>query len=383
MPSTSTEAKAAGVVLMTTPDKRALFLLRGDKENSPLTWAFPGGRIEEGETPEDAVIREVREETGWTKPEDLKTKLEEKTKQDGYITFRQKITSEFIPTLNKEHSAYAWAPLDNPPQPLHPNVEKIIGKLAEDNIPGLVTTPNSGIPLGAMAEGEDQSMPFNSTTDVTYPLFLDEYSFDDKEVDVSKVKIDETHDVDWISDMSKNCKIMYKDKDFEDEIQNNGKTLKTSEPLLRHEKAECEAMHRMLKEFKEKHGREPDDKERNKIYDDAHENFGLVAEKQYIEENDFDWKVWNAFTAGKLAHLEHKNDKNKPPDSDVAKFPGGGSGELMFTGDIDIIVEDNLSQPQMSFDGDPFHSGKPIRHGLRLFIVKEPINFLDELLIIA
>jgi 8-oxo-dGTP pyrophosphatase MutT (NUDIX family) len=373
----STNIKAAGVALI-TPDKRTLFLLRSDKGDESNTWAFPGGGIEDGETPEDAVIRETREETGWIKPEDLKSKPKEKTNYKGFVTFKWKINNEFIPTLNKEHNAYAWANLDNPPKPLHPGVEAVLDKLAKDMIPGLATTPNAGIPLGAMAEGEDnQSVPFNSTTDVTYPLFLDnQYNFDEE------VKIDKEHDVDWISDMSKNCKIMYKDKDFPEEIENNGKTLKTSEPLLRHEKAECEAMHRMLKEFKEKHNREPNDKERNEIYDYCHENFGLPAEKQYIEENNFNWKEWNAFTAGKLAHLEHKDDKNKPPDSDVEKYPGGKSGELMFTGDIELL-EDDLPNLALSFDSDPFTKGKPIRHGLKLLIEKEPINYLDETLFIT
>ena len=42
-----------------------LCLVRRANEPSKGTWAFPGGRVEPDETSEEAIIREVMEETGW------------------------------------------------------------------------------------------------------------------------------------------------------------------------------------------------------------------------------------------------------------------------------------------------------------------------------
>jgi 8-oxo-dGTP diphosphatase len=41
-----------------------LLLIRRGQEPSRGLWSLPGGRIEPGETPEQAVVREVHEETG-------------------------------------------------------------------------------------------------------------------------------------------------------------------------------------------------------------------------------------------------------------------------------------------------------------------------------
>ena len=43
-------------------DGKYLLCKRGPGGNCPFLWEFPGGKIEEGETPFEAVIREIKEE---------------------------------------------------------------------------------------------------------------------------------------------------------------------------------------------------------------------------------------------------------------------------------------------------------------------------------
>jgi 8-oxo-dGTP diphosphatase len=50
---------------MTDGSGRILLIKRGHEPASGL-WSIPGGRVDQGETDEQAVIRETREETGLT-----------------------------------------------------------------------------------------------------------------------------------------------------------------------------------------------------------------------------------------------------------------------------------------------------------------------------
>ena len=77
-------------------------LLKGDKvllsyETKTDQWMVPGGGVEEGETEEDAVIREVREETGFLiKPTDKFLEIDEFYEDFKYINLY------FLATINGE-----------------------------------------------------------------------------------------------------------------------------------------------------------------------------------------------------------------------------------------------------------------------------------------
>jgi 8-oxo-dGTP diphosphatase len=51
-------------VALIDPDGRILLQQRPDHKHMGGMWEFPGGKVEEGETPEAALIREIREELG-------------------------------------------------------------------------------------------------------------------------------------------------------------------------------------------------------------------------------------------------------------------------------------------------------------------------------
>lgn len=111
---------AAGVLFAS--GDTVLLLKRSDTGQ----WAFPGGKVEDGESPEQAAARESREEIG-VDP----TGLEEIDRSDdGQIEFTTFLanTDPFDPTLNEEHTEFAWADLASPPRPLHPGVEKTLKK---------------------------------------------------------------------------------------------------------------------------------------------------------------------------------------------------------------------------------------------------------------
>jgi len=103
--------RGAGILFI-APDQQVLLLKRGPGGDHPGEWCFPGGTLEDGETPEDTAKRETIEEIGFL-PEGTRSKFCE-TNMAGvhFTTYLQKVSDKFLPQLNGEHTAYLWVNID-------------------------------------------------------------------------------------------------------------------------------------------------------------------------------------------------------------------------------------------------------------------------------
>jgi len=111
----------SGALFYARNTKRFLFLER-TKTKTAGQWGLVGGMAEGNETPWKALEREISEEVGKTPPIKKVIPLEMFTSNDSKFFFHTYLTivdNEFIPTLNNEHSGYAWTNVNCWPKPLH------------------------------------------------------------------------------------------------------------------------------------------------------------------------------------------------------------------------------------------------------------------------
>jgi mutator protein MutT len=131
--------RAAGVLILSA-DGRVLFLKRSKSGDMPGKWCFPGGKIEDDETPEEAAIRELDEEAGVSaKPEHLtfwtrRVAADAGPEEVDFTTFIVRNVVEFEPYLDQEHTAYLWAEPNRAPRPLHPGCQISVDRLDMDEL---------------------------------------------------------------------------------------------------------------------------------------------------------------------------------------------------------------------------------------------------------
>jgi 8-oxo-dGTP pyrophosphatase MutT (NUDIX family) len=158
---TESVIRAAGILFL-DPQGNALFLRRAGDGDAAGQWCTPGGKIEGDETAEQAAIREIKEEIGYTvKPTSMRLHARRikpafpcpdseampsapslvpgadalpPPPMVDFTTFLVRVPAQFVPTLNEEHDGYVWSNVLEPPEPLHPGVRIALDKLFMDEL---------------------------------------------------------------------------------------------------------------------------------------------------------------------------------------------------------------------------------------------------------
>jgi 8-oxo-dGTP pyrophosphatase MutT (NUDIX family) len=109
----------AGCIFVALDTGRLLLPLRSEHVQQPLTWGTWGGAIDEGETPEKAVRREVSEEAGYHGHYEIEPLFLFKSGTFRYFNYLAIVDNEFTPRLDWENKKADWFELDALPSPLH------------------------------------------------------------------------------------------------------------------------------------------------------------------------------------------------------------------------------------------------------------------------
>lgn len=122
----TTKPTASGICFVTDD---SVLLLKRAAEPHFGTWAFPGGKIEPGESSEEAARREFAEECGMA--DDYAAPLVPLWQTaDGFQCFGRYVGDRFAPDINNEHSDWGWFKFDELPDNLHPSLHE-----GADNMP--------------------------------------------------------------------------------------------------------------------------------------------------------------------------------------------------------------------------------------------------------
>lgn len=119
--------QAAGALIYAMDTRMFLVTLRGPDGSDPGTWCSVGGKIEDGETPEQAARREIEEEVGYALKDRmvLHPALTFENKSLTFFNFIGVVKHQFFPTLDEESDGYAWIKIVNEGQSLSLDLSKV------------------------------------------------------------------------------------------------------------------------------------------------------------------------------------------------------------------------------------------------------------------
>ena len=121
-----------GAVIINTKNEILLVKRASTSRTEPETWSRPGGEVEFFEKIEDAVIREVKEETNIDiEIIDLLEISQVITKKNHWIAFgylAKPVSNNLVNTEPNKHDAIKWFPLDKLPKTLNKYTKDSIEK---------------------------------------------------------------------------------------------------------------------------------------------------------------------------------------------------------------------------------------------------------------
>ena len=120
------------------PKGNSILFLKRNNEPAKGQWWFPGGRIRKGETLEEALYREVKEETGLEVIESKFLKVYSRIfaeRHDITVCYLCKCKSSNI-LLNGEHSEFKYFRFH--PTSIHSYLKQVLHDLKNDHIQNIV-----------------------------------------------------------------------------------------------------------------------------------------------------------------------------------------------------------------------------------------------------
>ena len=121
--------QGSGCLVLASDTGNLLVAHRSDVVLQPNTWGTWGGAVDLGEDPETSMLRELKEEAGYSgEITSIIPMYKFKSGSFVYHNYIVVVPSEFVPKLDRETQDYIWCGLDAIPRPKHSGLIEFLSR---------------------------------------------------------------------------------------------------------------------------------------------------------------------------------------------------------------------------------------------------------------